>query len=158
MIGRRTLVFGIASVVLAAPLRIRAQSAAKVWRIGVLGEAPVTRPPQEFLDALRERGWVEGQNIEFERRFADHVDQLPALALELVKQNVDIILTDGTPAARAAKQATSTIPIVFIIGADPVESRLVASLARPGGNLTGFVWDFYDDKVPEALKEALLPG
>jgi putative ABC transport system substrate-binding protein len=155
MVDRRTIVRGIASGVLLTALGIRAQPTAKVWRIGVLREAPVTRPPAEFLDALRERGWVEGRNIEFERRFADHVDQLPALALELVKKNVDIILTNGTPATRAAKQATSTIPIVFILGADPVESRLVASLARPGGNVTGFVWGDYDDKVLEVLKEAL---
>jgi putative tryptophan/tyrosine transport system substrate-binding protein len=87
---------------------------------------------------LRELGWVDGQNIAIEYRWAaDREEQLPALAAELVQLKVDIIVTSSTPAARAAKQATTTVPIVITFVADPVGSGLVASLARPGGNITG---------------------
>ena len=92
-----------------------------------------------FHKGLRESGYVEGQNLTVEYRWADgHYDRLPALADELVGRKVDVIVTrGGTNSARAAKNATSTIPIVFEIGSDPVADGLVASLARPGGNLTG---------------------
>jgi ABC-type uncharacterized transport system substrate-binding protein len=100
-------------------------------------------------------GWVEGRDFEIVLRYADRPDQLPVLAAELVRLKVDLILTFGTPATRAAKQATTIIPIVFSLGADPVGSGLVASLARPGGNITGFTTGIYDDKLLEVLKEAL---
>jgi len=92
-----------------------------------------------FLSGLSETGWVEGQNVAIEYRWAeDHYERLPALAAELVSRNVDVIVsTGGTPGALAAKNATSTTPIIFITGGDPVEQGLVASLARPGSNLTG---------------------
>ncbi len=99
-------------------------------------------PSAPFVAALRqglgETGYVEGENVAFEYRWAEgHYDQLPALAAELVSRNVDVIVAGGTPPILAAKSATSTIAIIFVGGVDPVERGLVASLARPGGNLTG---------------------
>jgi len=95
-----------------------------------------------YLDGLRqglrELGWIEGQNITIEPRFAEgKTDRLPALAAELVGLKMDVIVTSTTPAALAAKGATTTIPVVFGFAADPVGSEIVASLARPGGNITG---------------------
>jgi putative ABC transport system substrate-binding protein len=141
---------------LAAPFAAEAQQGARVYRIGLLSEGahPLSRP---LTDALRELGWVEGRNLKFERRSADRGDQLPSLAAELVRLKVDLIVSNGTPASRAAKEATKAIPIVFNLGEDPVARGLVASFAQPGGNLTGFVVGFYDDKALEVLKEAL-PG
>jgi putative ABC transport system substrate-binding protein len=94
--------------------------------------------PKEFLQALRELGYVEGKNIVVEFRSAEgREERLPALAAELASLNVDVIVAPGTASARAARQATKTIPIVYTGGADPVAIGLVASLARPGGNVTG---------------------
>src|SRR5262249_33211603 len=109
------------------------------------------------LEALRVLGYIEGHNLFIERRYAESREQLPALAAELVTQKVDLIVTNGTPATLAAQQATATIPIVFTLAADPVQSGLVASFARPGGNLTGFAGGLYEDKQLEILKEAV-PG
>jgi putative ABC transport system substrate-binding protein len=120
------------------PLAARAQDRKQVYRIGLL----VTGGPSAFLDAqataLREIGYVEGRNVTIERRFADgDLNRLPAMAAELVGLQIDLILTQGTPATLAAKQATTSIPIVFSPLSDPVGVGLVASLARPGGNITG---------------------
>ena len=131
--------------VFAAPLAAEAQPAGKVYRIGYLGNAPSNTSPQvsRFHDALRqglrERGWVEGRNVVIEWRFAEgRMERLPDLVAELIHLKVDVIVTSaGAPAAHAAKQATTTIPIVAIAVSDPVGQGLVASLARPGGNVTG---------------------
>jgi ABC-type uncharacterized transport system substrate-binding protein len=109
-------------------------------RVGALtlGLAPTAPAVEAFRQALREHGYVEGQNLNVEFRFAERrVDRLHALAAELVRVKVDVIVVDGTLAALAAKQATRTIPIVVAGASDPVKAGLVASLARPGGNITG---------------------
>src|SRR5262249_6200260 len=122
---------------LAVPHAAVAQPAGKVWRLGFL-VAGVGRIPEAFRQGLRDLGYVEGQNIAIEYRYADNqLDRLPDLAAELVRLPVDVIVTGGENAARAARQVTSTIPIVVAGAADPVRSGLVASLAQPGGNITG---------------------
>ena len=139
---RRTFLALAAGSFLAAPLAAGAQQSGKVYRIGYLDQesADRNRPYFEaFLQGLRDLGWIEGQNIGIEVRFAEgKTDQLPTLAAELVRLKVDLIVTSTTPAALAAKQATATIPIVIGFVADPVSSGLVGSLARPGGNITGW--------------------
>jgi len=137
MIIRTALAATLALGVLAAPLAAPAQQApGKTARIGVLGR--VSLPFDAFREGLRELGYVEGQNIAIEYRFADGKDErLPGLAAELVRLKVDVIVAVSPPATEAAKQATSTIPIVFPVSGDPVAEGFVASLARPGGNLTG---------------------
>src|SRR5262249_6097627 len=127
---------------LAAPLGAGAQQAAKVYRIGYLGitpPTPVTLPLWEaFQKGLREGGYVEGQNLFIERRYSEgKSERFTDFASELVRLRVDAIVVSSTPAAKAAKQATGTIPIVMVGVGDPVGSGLVASLARPGGNVTG---------------------
>ena len=122
-----------------APVVVDAQLPRKVPRICFLWTGS---PPKDALDAfrqgLREADYIEGQNIALEHRSAmDVVQRLPELAAEIVRGGVDIIVTQGTPAAHAAKRATTTIPIVMAISGDPVQTGLIASLARPGGNITG---------------------
>jgi putative tryptophan/tyrosine transport system substrate-binding protein len=125
----------------AAPFAAEAQQAAKVARIGYLGSNVAANPhlPEAFRQGLRDLGYVEGRNLVIEFRDAEgKPERYPALAAELVALKVDVIVTGGsTLAARVAKQATRTIPIVFTGVGDPVESGLVTSLARPGGNVTG---------------------
>jgi len=120
---------------------IEAQQPTKISRIGVLvGISPSASAERSetFRQGLRERGYTEGQNIVIELRYADgKLDRLPALAAELVHLKVDVIVTAGGQATRAAKEVTSTIPIVMTNDPDPVASGVVASLARPGGNITG---------------------
>src|SRR5690349_23800206 len=139
--NRRAFITGLGAV-LAAPLAAEAQQAGKVPRIGFLGvTSPSDRPflLDAFRQRLRELGWVEGQNIVIDYRYAeDRVDRLPDLAAELVGLKVDLIIASaGTQVATAAKNATETIPIVMIYVRDPVGNGLIASLARPGGNVTG---------------------
>src|SRR5258705_4672616 len=111
------------------------QQPTKIPRIGILDDTPMWLA---FRQALRERGYVEGQNIAYEYRYGEGApDRLATVAAELVRHPVDLIATYGTQATHAAKEATATIPIVMIGVGDPVRSGLVASLARPGGNITG---------------------
>jgi len=141
MITRRRFIRAIAGGVLAAPLAAEAQQTDKVYRLGYLSQptrASVEQVLQAFLRALRELGWIEGQNLAIEYRWAEgKVERLPDLAAELVLDNVDVIVAPAGPAALAAKSATSKIPVVMIFPSDPVEMGLVASLRRPGGNITG---------------------
>jgi ABC-type uncharacterized transport system substrate-binding protein len=148
MIARTTLAAVFALALLAAPHAAEAQSAEKVYRIGYLSigsgtGAVYTRPLEGFRQRLRELGWVEGRNIAIEFRYAEgRADRLPGLADELVRLKVDIITAVPTPAALAARNATSTIPIVGMSLTEPVAVGLVASLARPGGNVTGVSYTF----------------
>jgi ABC-type uncharacterized transport system substrate-binding protein len=124
------------------PLHIHAQQSRKIPRIGVLlPGAPVSSSPRTkaFLDGLRELGYVEGRTIAIEWKWGnDQPDTLPGLAADLVRSNIDVIVTGGTPSAQALKAATRTIPIVIAVVGDPVAAGLVDNLARPGGNVTGF--------------------
>jgi putative ABC transport system substrate-binding protein len=159
-VDRRAFLGAFAGALLAAPFAAEAQ-AGKVYRIGYLAQGSADRDGV-YLDALRQGlrdfGWVEGQNIAIDARFAEgRTDLLPSLAAELVRRKVDIILTWTTPAALAAKQATTAIPIVIGGAADPVGSGVVASLARPGGNITGWTHLGLElrAKYLELLKEAV---
>jgi len=140
---RRTFLAGVGAVLLAGPLAAAAQSAGKVYRLGLLGGSPPNSPGgrrawEGFFQGMRELGYVEGQNILVEGRwYGDHTDRLPALAAELVRLNVDVIVAGTAPAPEAAQRATSAIPIVMAIHTDPIVSGLVASLAKPGKNVTG---------------------
>jgi putative tryptophan/tyrosine transport system substrate-binding protein len=139
MLDRRTLIGGVASGLLVATLGVRAQQVEKVYRIGILETIPVTQNAAN-LDALRkglrDLGYVEGRNLIIEYRSADgRAERFPDLASELVRLKVNLIVTRGTPAAKAAKNATGTIPVVMVAMGDPL--AVVASLARPGGNITG---------------------
>jgi putative tryptophan/tyrosine transport system substrate-binding protein len=138
-VDRRRFITG-AVCLLAAPLAVEAQPAGKVYRIGVL--SPLRAPSAAFFATfwapLRERGWVDGQNFVFEARYAEgNYDRFPAMAADLVRLQVDLILAYGERAALAAKEATTTIPIVMAFVSSPVPLGLVASLARPGGNIPG---------------------
>jgi putative tryptophan/tyrosine transport system substrate-binding protein len=136
---RRAFIGTLAGGLLAAPLAAAAQEykAGKVARIGRL-ELSSAGTDEAFRQGLRELGYVEGQNVVLEYRFAEgKAERLPNLAAELVNLKVDIIVAGGTPAPLAAKHATSTIPIVMAAAGDPVRTGLVANLARPGGNVTG---------------------
>jgi putative tryptophan/tyrosine transport system substrate-binding protein len=143
------------------PLAARAQTSGKTYRIGFLGVfsyAEYRRQVDALLMGLRQLGYDEGKNIVIHYRWAEgRYDRLPELASELAKLNVDVIVTHSTPGSRAAKEATSTIPIVMAAVIDPVEMGLVPSLHRPGGNLTGltfFVFELYAKRV-ELIREAI---
>jgi putative tryptophan/tyrosine transport system substrate-binding protein len=141
MIDRRRFIGGVAGSLLAVPVITGAQQATKLRRIGYLSaptRASVEQGLQAFLQALHDLGWIEGQNLVIEYRWADgQIERLPSLAAELVAQKVDLIVAPAGTAALAAKKATSSIPVVMIFPADPVGLGLVASMRRPGGNVTG---------------------
>lgn len=155
------LALAMVLAILAAVHVIEAQPAKTMYRIGVL--SPGASPPgllEAFREGLRDLGYVDGQTAAIEWRFAEGKnDRLPALADELVRLKVDVIFAVNTPAARAAKNATATIPIVIARLADPVKTGLVSSIARPGGNITGLssIAEEVATKRLELLKETL-PG
>jgi putative tryptophan/tyrosine transport system substrate-binding protein len=138
---RRDFIKGTVGAVTAWPFAVRAQQADKVWRVGMLDTAPANLNAvniDAFRDALSRLGYVGGRNVAIEYRSAEgHIDRFPKLAAELIGLRVDILVTRGTPATIAAKNATSTIPIVMAAIGEPVGTGAVASLARPGGNVTG---------------------
>jgi putative ABC transport system substrate-binding protein len=140
-VDRRAFLGTLAGGLLARPLAAEGQHAGKVYRIGYLSAGSGTSNPRNleaFRQSLRELGWVEGQNIVIEYRWANgRFDRLPDLAADLVRLKVDVIAAAATPAALAAKNATGTVPIVAVSLTHPVELGFVASLARPGGNVTG---------------------
>jgi ABC-type uncharacterized transport system substrate-binding protein len=149
--------------VLLASLAAEAQEAGKVYRVGVLETTPIALNAPNlnaFRLGLKELGYVEGRNLVIEYRSADgRPERFPALATELVRSKVDLILTRGTPAVIAAKNATPTIPIVTAASADPVATKIVTSLARPGANVTGLGAQTAEvsGKRLQLLKEAV-PG
>ena len=138
---RRRFIGTTAAALLAVSRVTHAQPTAKVARIGFLGPSTASAQPnrvEALREGLRDFGYIEGKNILIEFRWAEgNFDRLPGLAEELVRLNVDILVTNGTPATRAAKRATKKIPIVMATSGDAVGTGLVASLARPGGNITG---------------------
>jgi putative ABC transport system substrate-binding protein len=153
---RRAFIGTVTGGLLAAPLAAEAQQAGKVWRIGLLSYAASDSGGaarwKAFREQLRELGYVEGQNVFFESRWGDgQVGRLRGLAAELIDAKVDILVTASSEAALAAKQATRSIPIVTATGGDPVKLGVVASLARPGGNVTG-VFSLSNDLVGKRLE------
>jgi putative tryptophan/tyrosine transport system substrate-binding protein len=140
--------FTLSAMLLALCLTAEAQQQAKVPKIGYLSPARATSSArfELLLREFRKLGYVEGKNIAFEFRSADNkLDRLPAAADELVSLKVDVLITPGTPTALAAQNATKTIPVVFAAVADPITAGLIDSMARPGGNITGFT------EIPEGL-------
>src|SRR5262249_23135583 len=124
-------------VSLLAPLVLQAEQARKVWKIGLIAVAP-RQDQTAVFQGLRELGYVEGENLAVERRYSEgRAERFAEFAAELVRLNVDVIVVETTPAALAVKRATNTIPVVFPTAIDPVGSGVVASLARPGGHITG---------------------
>jgi putative ABC transport system substrate-binding protein len=161
-IQRREFIITLGGAAVAWPLAAQAQQqSGKTARIGLLTrktDASVSAQIDAFRQGLADLGWVEGRNIRIEHRDAEgQAERLHALAVELVGLKVDVIVTVDTPPTQAAKQATSTIPIVVAVSADPVGAGLVESLAHPGGNTTGLslLAPETDQKTLELLKEAL---
>ena len=159
--NRRAFIGTLAGGLLAAPLAAEAQQAAKVYRIGFLGnstaalEANLVGP---FREGLRELGYVEGRNIVIEYRWAEgQYERFPVLIAELLARKVDVIVTAGTPATQAVKQATTSVPLVMVAVGDPVATGIVASLRRPGGNITGLtsISEDLEGKRLELLREVL---
>ena len=160
---RRAFLGTAAGGLLAAPLAAEPQQPGKVWRIGFLGPPPSSEwgghLVRAFQEELRDRGYVDGQNIRIEYRSTEGptLEQLQLMAADLVRLRVDVLVVSVTAAALAARAATRTIPIVFVNVADPVAQGLVASLARPGGNITGTTTAVVDvvAKQVQLLKEAV---
>jgi putative ABC transport system substrate-binding protein len=159
--NRRKLLVALGASALFAPIVSLAQQKGKVWRIGFLGigtAADYASRMEALRAGLRELGYVEGKNVAIEYRWAEgKSERLPDLAAELARLDLDVLVTSGTPGVRAAKQATKTIPIVMAASGDAVATGLVASLARPGGNITGstFFSPELSSKRVELLKEAV---
>jgi putative ABC transport system substrate-binding protein len=136
-VRRREFIMLLGSA-LAWPVTARAQHAGKTWRIAFITHVPSIKYDEPLFDDLRELGYVEGQNIIIERRYAEgRPERFQEFAAEMVRLKADLIITTTTPAALAAKNATMTIPIVIPTAIDPVGTGLIANLAHPGGNITG---------------------
>jgi len=152
------------------PLAARAQQAGRIWRIGFLGAASAgkyAKLVEAFRNGLRDFGYIEGKNLAIEFRWAEGDNaRLPELAAELVKRNIDCLVTHGTPGTDAAKKATATLPIVMAVSGDAVATGLIRSLAQPGGNVTGTTFfgpelaakrlELLHDAVPRAHQVAVL--
>jgi len=161
-VRRATAGLALVAVVLAVPMTADLQPAKTFWRIGWLQPSPSPSPGHaSFRQGMRELGYLEGQNVAFEDRFAEgRFDRLPSLAADLARRNPDVIVAVAPGAIRAARNATRTIPIVMAFsGVDPVAAGFVASLSRPGGNVTGLTMlaPELSAKRLEILKEAV-PG
>ncbi len=169
--SKKIIAFALCSVLLAPGLPAEAQQSNKLPRIGLLGSTSrslLAARYEAFRLGLRELGYVEGKNITIEYRYAEgKLDRFADLAAELVRSKVDLIVAGGDPAARAAKSATKTIPVVMVgVGTDPVETGLVESLAHPGGNITGFTnfgvelggkrLELFKEAVPKIVRVAFL--
>jgi putative tryptophan/tyrosine transport system substrate-binding protein len=159
----KIIVYALPALILATIHLAQAQQSKKIPRIGLIGfrasEAD-RRSQQPFLQGLHDLGWIEGQNITIERRYAnENIDRLPDIAADLVSLKVDVIVVRDSVAIRAAMQATKTTPIVVAVSGDPVQAGFVDSLARPGGNVTGLtnVSPQLAGKRLELIKEAV-PG
>jgi putative tryptophan/tyrosine transport system substrate-binding protein len=163
---RRRFLLSSFAVALATPRRARAQPAGGSHRVGILSNVPTSNPRGarlwgEFAQALRELGYVEGRNLTLENLSSDgRYDRLPALAAELVRRKVDVIVAPAAQNVIAAKQASPTIPIVMVTVGDPIGNGLVASLARPGGNVTGtsFLTSAMIGKQLEILAQIVPPA
>ena len=162
-IARRKFLATLLGGAAAWPLAVRAQHGGKLATIGLLGSGTAAAQSQwtaAFVQRLRELGWTEGRNLVIEYRWAEgHTERLAEMAKEFVRLKVDVIVTHNTPPPLAAKHATSEIPIVFATAGDPVDSGIVASLARPGGNVTGLSSQAPDTagKKLQLLRE-VIPG
>jgi putative tryptophan/tyrosine transport system substrate-binding protein len=162
-IGRRKFLAALGGAAVAWPLAARAQQPAKPRTIGFMGaSAPsaVSTWVAAFQQRLRELGWIEGRNVAIEYRWAEgRFERLAGFAAEFVRRGVDVIVAEGTVTVLAAKQETTAIPIVFPIAGDPVGNKLVASLARPGGNVTGLSIQA-TDSAPKRLElfREIVPG
>src|ERR671936_874034 len=158
---RRAFILALGGAAAAWPLAARAQQTGKLPTIGYLGATTRSAESQRvdaLVQRLREFGWIESRNLTVEYRYAEgRSERYAEVAAEFVRLNVDVIVTYGTPAVAATKQATPAIPIVFAVAGDPVGSGLVASLARPGGNVTGLSLQKTDiaDKRLELLREVV---
>jgi len=153
--SKKNIALAVGTTLLALSFPAEAQQPGKVPRIGFLesgGDERTKNRLAAFQQGLRELGYVQGKNILIEQRYAaGQFEKLPELAAELVRLKVDVILAGGAPAAHAAKEATTTIPIVMGNAADPVGTGLVVSLARPGGNITGLS-DFFAGVITKRLE------
>ena len=164
---RRELLPLLGATAVVRPLRTQQTAVPVIGFLGSTSPAPYAIQVAAFLRGLEETGYIEGQNVTVEYRWAEgRFEQLPALAADLVGRKVDVIAADAVTSTRAAKDATSTIPVVFISGSDPVQRGFVASFARPGGNLTGVAmmvaelapkrFELLSEMVPQASIIALL--
>src|SRR5262245_50517272 len=154
---KQLLALSLGAMLLALSASAEAQQPTKIPRVGILFIGGRDQPHLEaFKQGLRERGYTEGKNIVLDYRYAEgKVDRLPSLAAELVQLKVDVIVTTSGNSAKAAAEATKTIPIVLTTGADPVKSGLAESLAKPGGNVTGLsiIEEDLSGKRVDILKE-----